>query len=62
MVAPLVVDEKYNLLVGHGRLIAARAEGLSELTCIVVEHLTDAQKGEFYLKALIQLEQEREGL
>ena len=44
VVAPLVVDEKYNLLVGHGRLIAARAEGLSELTCIVVEHLTDAQK------------------
>ncbi|MBS3887646.1 MAG: ParB N-terminal domain-containing protein, partial [Dethiobacter sp.] len=23
VVAPLVVDEKYNLLVGHGRLVAA---------------------------------------
>ena len=44
VVAPLVVDEKYNLLVGHGRLEAARAEGLNELTCIVVEHLTQAQK------------------
>lgn len=44
VVAPLVVDEKYNLLVGHGRLEAARAEGIEELTCIVVEHLTDAQK------------------
>ena len=44
VVAPLVVDEKYNLLVGHGRLVAARAEGLTELNCIVVEHLTEAQK------------------
>jgi len=44
VLAPLVVDEQYNLLVGHGRLEAARAEGLTELTCIVAEHLTEAQK------------------
>lgn len=44
VIAPLVVDEEYNLLVGHGRLEAARAEGLKELTCIVAEHLTEAQK------------------
>jgi DNA modification methylase len=43
-ISPLVVDEQYNLLVGHGRLEAARAEGIEELTCIVVEHLTEAQK------------------
>jgi len=49
VLAPLVVDEKYNLLAGHGRLLAARAEGLTEITCIVVEHLTDAQKRAYIL-------------
>lgn len=44
VISPLVVDENYNLLVGHGRLEAARAEGLTKLNCIVVEHLTEAQK------------------
>ncbi len=44
VLAPLVTDENYNLLAGHGRLEAARAEGLEELNCIVVEHLTEAQK------------------
>lgn len=44
VLAPLVTDDKYNLLAGHGRLEAARAEGLTELNCIVVEHLTEAQK------------------
>jgi len=49
VLAPLVLDEKYNLLAGHGRLLAARAEGLTEITCIVVEHLTDAQKRAYIL-------------
>jgi DNA modification methylase len=44
VISALVVDENYNLLAGHGRLEAARAEGLTELNCIVVEHLTEAQK------------------
>jgi len=44
VISALIVDEKYNLLAGHGRLEAARAEGLKELNCIVVEHLTEAQK------------------
>jgi len=44
VISALIVDESYNLLAGHGRLEAARAEGLTELNCIVVEHLTEAQK------------------
>lgn len=44
VISALIVDENYNLLAGHGRLEAARAEGLTELNCIVVEHLTEAQK------------------
>ena len=44
VISALIVDENYNLLAGHGRLEAARAEGLAELNCIVVEHLTEAQK------------------
>ena len=44
VISALIVDENYNLLAGHGRLEAARAEGLKELNCIVVEHLTESQK------------------
>ena len=41
---PCLVDEQYNLIAGHGRLLAAQAENLAELNCVVVEGLTDAQK------------------
>jgi DNA modification methylase len=43
------VDEKYNLIAGHGRLEAARAEGLEEINCVVVEGLTDAQRKAFVI-------------
>jgi len=41
---PCLVDEQYNLIAGHGRLLAAQAENLAELNCVVVEGLTEAQK------------------
>ena len=44
VLSPCLVDENYNLLAGHGRLMAARAENLSEINCVVVEGLTDIQK------------------
>ena len=44
VISALVVDDNYNLLVGHGRLEAARIEGIKQLNCIVVDHLTEAQK------------------
>ncbi len=41
---PILVDKDYNILAGHGRLAAAKEEGLSKIPCVFVEHLTDAQK------------------
>jgi DNA modification methylase len=49
VLSPCVVDENYNLLVGHGRLLAAREEGLPEINCIIAEGLTPAQKKGFVI-------------
>jgi len=43
-VNPVLIDSKFNILSGHGRILAAKAEGLTEVPCVFVEHLTDAQK------------------
>lgn len=44
VLAPCLVDEAFNLLCGHGRLEAARAEGMTEINCVIAEGLTAAQK------------------
>ncbi|MGI6617713.1 MAG: site-specific DNA-methyltransferase [Saccharofermentanales bacterium] len=41
---PCLIDKDYNVIAGHGRILAAKEEGLTELPCVFVEHLTDAQK------------------
>ena len=41
---PILVDKDYNILAGHGRLAAAKEEGLAKIPCVFVEHLTEAQK------------------
>lgn len=41
---PCLIDKDYNVIAGHGRIMAAKEEGLIELPCVFVEHLTDAQK------------------
>ena len=48
-VAPLLIDTQGNILAGHGRLIAAQAEGMEEVPCVLVEHLTDAQRRAYIL-------------
>jgi len=47
VLSPCLVDENYNLIAGHGRLGAAKAEGLSEINCVIVEGLTEAQRKAF---------------
>jgi len=49
VLSPCLVDEQYNLLVGHGRLKAAQEENLNEINCVIVEGLTDAQKRAYIL-------------
>ncbi len=41
---PLLIDEHNGIIAGHGRLSAALEAGLTELPCIVLEGLSDAQK------------------
>lgn len=48
-VNPVIVDKDYNIIAGHGRIIAAREEGITEIPCVFAEHLTDAQKRAYIL-------------
>lgn len=41
---PILVDTKAGIIAGHGRLMAARKLGLSEVPVIVLDHLSDSQK------------------
>ena len=48
-VNPVIVDKDYNIIAGHGRVLAAKAEGMTEVPCVFVEHLTEAQKKAYIL-------------
>ena len=41
---PVLIDAGWGIIAGHGRVLAARKLGLSEVPCIRLEHLTEAQK------------------
>lgn len=43
-VSPVLIDEDKNLIAGHGRVEAARAEGMTEVPYVTVSDLTDAQR------------------
>lgn len=43
-VNPIIVDRDFSVIAGHGRLIAAKEEGFTEVPCVLVDHLTEAQK------------------
>ena len=46
---PCLIDKDCNIIAGHGRIIAAKEEGLTEVPCVFVEHLTEAQKRAYIL-------------
>ena len=46
---PIIIDKKYNVIVGHGRLLAAKEEGMKEIPCVYVDYLTEAQKKAYIL-------------
>ena len=41
---PVIIDRDYNVIAGHGRIEAAKAEGITEVPCVFVDYLTEAQK------------------
>ena len=48
-VTPVIIDEKYSVIAGHGRIMAAKEEGITEIPCVFAENLTDAQKKAYIL-------------
>jgi len=48
-VNPVIIDQDFNIIAGHGRIMAAKEEGYEEIPCVFVEHLTDAQKKAYIL-------------
>ncbi len=43
-VNPVIVDKDLGVIAGHGRILAAKEEGITEVPCVFAEHLTEAQK------------------
>ncbi len=41
---PVIIDRDYGVIAGHGRILAAKEEGIKEIPCVFADHLTEAQK------------------
>ncbi len=41
---PVIIDRDYGVIAGHGRIAAAKEEGIAEVPCVFADHLTEAQK------------------
>lgn len=41
---PVIIDRDYGVIAGHGRILAAKEEGIIEVPCVFADHLTEAQK------------------
>ena len=46
---PVIIDGNYNVIAGHGRLMAAKEEGITEVPCVLVDYLSEAQKKAYIL-------------
>ena len=48
-VNPVIIDQDYGIIAGHGRVMAAKEEGIEEVPCVFVDYLTEAQKKAYIL-------------
>ena len=46
---PCLIDEDYNLIAGHGRVMAAKDLGMESVPCVFIEGLTEAQRRAYIL-------------
>lgn len=46
---PVLIDKDCGIIAGHGRVEAAKREGLAQVPCVWVDHLTEAQKKAYIL-------------
>lgn len=46
---PILIDGGNNIIAGHGRVLACKELGITEVPAISIEHLSDAQKRAFVI-------------
>lgn len=46
---PCLIDKDFNVIAGHGRLLAAQSLGMKEIPCIYIEGLTEAERKAYTL-------------
>lgn len=48
-ISPCLIDSEYNVIAGHGRIMAARDLGMESVPCLFIEGLTDEQRRAYIL-------------
>ena len=48
-ISPCLIDADYNIIAGHGRVMAAKELGIREVPCVFIEGLTDEQRRAYIL-------------
>ena len=46
---PVIIDGNFGIIAGHGRVMAAKEEGIKEVPCVLADYLTEAQKKAYIL-------------
>ena len=46
---PVIIDRGFGVIAGHGRILAAKEEGIAELPCVYADFLSEAQKKAYIL-------------
>ena len=46
---PVIIDKDFNIIAGHGRVMAAKAESIDKVPCVLVDYLSEAQKKAYIL-------------
>ena len=47
--SPCLVDKDYNIIAGHGRVMAAKKIGMDKVPCLFIEGLTESQRRAYIL-------------
>lgn len=48
-VNPIIIDREFNVIAGHGRLMAGKEEGINEVPCVFIDYLSESQKKAYIL-------------
>ena len=48
-ISPVLIDKDYNIIAGHGRVMAAKSNGMTDIPCCFVEGLTAEQRAAYIL-------------